>query len=218
MCGGVLALAAPSLAVDQAVGLRFMSIAATSEFAATSATAVTYSFFPEPWEVVLEFQPVQTTVVGGAGRQLHNGPLSWTGFVVAPRYRFSPFSGPLLKRLTPLMGVGLGFYIMDHSLSGQGKTALVIDCSKELPNCAEPQEKLTSTVGVHADAGLDLALFWGWSVSVEGRWMTITPDVITEGTPQNLGADPPAGPRATVSIRRAAQYFTMFNWLLRYRF
>ena len=204
------------LGVDQAFGLRFMNISASSELAATSAVAVTYSFFPDPWEIVLEFQRVETTAVGGSGHQLHNGPLSWTGLVVAPRYRFSPFSMPALKRVNPLIGAGVGFYTIEHSLSPRGRQALInLAC---VTGCAEaPAEKLTNTVGIHAEAGLDFTLFWGWSLSVEGRWLSLTPDIIVTRTPQVIGADIQTS-QETLSIQRAAQYFTIFNALLRYRF
>ncbi len=209
---------APSLAVDQAVGLRFMGLPATPELAATQAVAVTYSFLPEPWDIVLEFQRVETVSLGGAGRQLHSGPLSWTALVVAPRYRFSPFSGPILGRLGPLLGAGLGFYFLDHSLSGGGQQDLVRDCDKLLPQCVTPEEKLSSTVGIHAEAGLDLRLAWGVSVSVEGRWLSFTPDVTITGVPQNVGADPPIGNRTTLSIKRLQQTFLILNALIRYSF
>ena len=196
-----------------------MNISASSEFAATSAVAVTYSFFPEPWDIVLEFQRVETAAVGGSGRQLHAGPMSWTGLVVAPRYRFSLFSGPILKRVTPLVGAGIGYYLMDHSLSGRGQTALRVDCDQLTGTaCGAPEEKVNSTVGVHAEAGLDLALFWGWSFSVEGRWLSMTPDVITTTTFPIAQADLPTPGRSTVLIRRAAQYFVVLSTLLRYTF
>lgn len=196
-----------------------MTLPATSELAAaTQAIVVTYSFLPEPWDVVLEFQRVETVSLGGAGRQLHQGTLSWTALAVAPRYRFSPFSERFLDRVKPLLGAGMGFYFLDHSLSAGGQAALVRDCDKLLPQCVSPEEKLSSTVGVHAEAGLDLRLAWGFSVSVEGRWLSLTPDVTITGVPQNLGADPPIGNRTTLSIQRLQQTFLILNALIRYRF
>lgn len=200
-----------------------MSLSATSELAATQATVITYSFMPDPWDIVLEFQRVGTTALGGAGRQLNHGPLSWTAFVAAPRYRFSPFSGPILGRFRPLVGAGMGFYLLDHTVSAQGLNladpdGLISDCNKLLPQCGSPEERLSSTVGVHAEAGFDLRLVWGFSVSVEGRWLSLTTDVTVTGLPQKIGADPPVGERVSLSIKRLQQTFTILNTLIRYNF
>lgn len=200
-----------------------MNFSATSEFEATSATAVTYSFLPDPWDIVLEFQKVETIALGGPGRKIHNGPVGWTSLVVAPRYRFSPFSIRILNRIKPLIGAGLGLYLLDHSLSAAGVSALLEDCDvirgQGRPVCAVPEEKLTSVPGVHAEAGLDFVLFWGWRLSVEGRWLSLTPNIVTDNILQNPGADPPTtGNREPLQILQAAQYFTILNAMLRHQF